>query len=68
MKLTKINLDSLITMVINFENIYNSYNKCKEFVMAAANKNNMLTKESLQTGFHMLDRVNNDKIRMEAGL
>ena len=47
MKLTKINLDSLITMVINFENIYNSYNKCKEFVMAAANKNNMLTKESL---------------------
>lgn len=68
MKLTKINLDSLITMVINFENLYNSYNKFKEFVMAAANKNNMLTKESLQTGFHMLDRVNNDKIRMEAGL
>jgi len=47
MKLTKINLDSLITMVINFENLYNSYNKFKEFVMAAANKNNMLTKESL---------------------
>lgn len=32
-----------------------------EFVMAAVNRNNLLTKESLQTAFHMFDKVKNIK-------